>query len=94
MCYTLNMDENQSLWLSWSRALHRWGISEGAASILEGAGSLSLLIAQLLYLSQPVLSGVISSRSLHAFAQVLENPADMQAFVSYLREAPSGGSGS
>jgi hypothetical protein len=88
------MDENQSFWLSWSRVLHRWGMSEGAASILEGAGSLSLLVAQLLYLSQPVLSGVVSSRSLQAFAQVLEDPAEKQAFVSYLREAPSGESGS
>jgi hypothetical protein len=87
------MDETQPIWLKWSRTLHRWGISEGAASILEEAGLLSLLVAQVLYLSQPLLSGVISARSLHAFAQVLENPAEKQAFVSYLREAPSSGTG-
>ena len=60
MCYTLNMDEHQSLWLGWSHALHRWGISEGAASILEGAGSLSLLIAQLLSVSQGIIDETVA----------------------------------
>jgi hypothetical protein len=62
------MNENQSIWISWSRVLHRWEISEGVASVLEGAGSLSMLAAQILYLSQPLLSGVISAHSLQAFA--------------------------
>lgn len=87
------MDENQRIWIGWSRVLHRWGISEGAASILEEAGSLSLLAAQVLYLSQPLLSSLVSAHSLQAFARVLENPAEKRAFVSFLREAPSSGSG-
>jgi len=87
------MDENQSIWMNWSRVLHSWGVSEGVASVLEGVGSLSLLAAQVLYLSQPLLSGFISARSLQAFAQVLESPAEKRAFVSFLREAPSSGSG-
>jgi hypothetical protein len=87
------MDENQPIWINWSRVLHRWGISEGVASVLEGVGSLSLLAAQVLYLSQPILSGVVSTRSLQAFARVLENPAEKRAFVSFLREAPSSGTG-
>ena len=85
------MDENQPIWLSWSRALHRWGISEAAASILEGAGSIGMLVAQVLYLSQPVLSGVVSERSLHALAVVLEDPAEKLAFVACLKEASSRG---
>jgi hypothetical protein len=85
------MNENQSIWISWSRVLHRWGISEGVASVLEGAGSLSMLAAQILYLSQPLLSGVISAHSLQAFAQMLENPAEEHAFVSFLRGASSSG---
>ena len=93
MCYTLRMDENMPVWASWTRALHRWGISEGVASLLEGTGSLSLLAAQVLYISQPLLSGVVSARSLRAFAQVLENPADKQEFVSFLRETTSSGTG-
>ena len=93
LCYTLIMDENQTLWINWSRILHRWGISGDVASILEGSGSLSFLAAQTLYLSQPLLSSVVSVHSLQAFARVLEDPAERSAFVSYLREAPLSGTG-
>jgi hypothetical protein len=87
------MSENQPVWINWARALQRWGIREGVASVLEAAGSLSVLFAQILYLSQPLLSGIVSSHSLHAFAQILENPKDRQEFVSFLREAPTHGTG-
>lgn len=93
MCYTLIMSENQPVWIIWARTLQRWGLREGVASALEAAGSLSILFAQVLYLSQPLLSGTVSSRSLQAFAQVLENPIDRQEFVSFLREAPTRGTG-
>lgn len=87
------MDDNRSVWINWSRLLHRWGISDGVASILDGTGSLSLLAAQVLYLGQPLLSGLVSSHSLQAMAQVLENPDLKKEFVTFLREAPSCGSG-
>jgi hypothetical protein len=85
------MNESQRIWISWSRAFQHWGIGEGVAVALEAAGSLSVLAAQILYISQPLLSGVVSAHSLQAFAQMLENPAEKQAFVSLLREAPSSG---
>jgi hypothetical protein len=87
------MDVNQPLWASWSQVLHRWGVSDGVAAVLEGAGSFSVLVAQVLYLSQPLLSSAVSARSFQALAQVLEDPAKKQAFVSFLREAPSSGTG-
>jgi len=87
------MNENQPIWINWARALQHWGMREGVASALEAAGSLSILFAQVLYLSQPLLSGAISSHSLHAFTQVLENPADRREFISFLREAPTRGTG-
>lgn len=94
LCYTLIMNEKQSIWASWSRTFHQWGISEGVASILEESGSLSMLVAQFLYISQPLLQGVISARSLQAFAQVLENPIEKRAFISFIREAPFRGTSS
>ena len=63
------------------------------ASILDGVGPLSLLAAQFVYLSQPLLSGLFSSQSMQALAQVLENPVKKKEFVTLLREAPSCGSG-
>ncbi len=87
------MSENQQNWIPWARTLQRWGVRETAASVLETAGSLNILAAQLLYISQPLLSGVVSPQSMHAFARLLENPAERSEFVAYLREAPSSGSG-
>jgi hypothetical protein len=87
LCYTLLMSENQQNWNNWARTLHRWGVENGVASLLEIAGSLNVLLAQFLYISQPVLTGAISSRSLYAFAQVLEDPEDRRQFIAILREA-------
>lgn len=85
------MVENQHIWSSWARTLQRWGIKDGIATFLESAGSLTVLFAQILYISQPLLSGAVPSHSLHAFAQILENPITRQDFVSFLREAPTSG---
>ena len=87
------MSENQPIWINWARALQRWGMREGFASALEAAGPLSILFAQVLYLSQPLLSGTILSHSLHAFAHVLENPSDRREFISFLRETSTRGTG-
>jgi hypothetical protein len=89
MCYTLNMSENQLAWRDWRSTLQHLGINEVVALLLEGAGSMNVLIAQVVYLSQPMLSGMISPRALSAFAQMIENPIDRQEFISYLREAPT-----
>lgn len=87
------MSENQQNWIAWARTLHKWGVSETAATLLESAGSLCVLVAQLLYISQPLLSDAISGRSIDDFTRVLENPTDRQEFISFLREAPTRGTG-
>jgi hypothetical protein len=83
------MSENQPIWMSWASALKRWGMNETVASLLEGADPLSVLFAQVVYLSEPLLSGVASQYALRALAQVLENPVDRRAFASFLREDPA-----
>jgi hypothetical protein len=93
LCYTLPMSENQQNWIEWSCILQKWGLKDTAVFLLEAAGSLNLLFAQMLYLSQPLLSGAVSPISLQAFAQTLENPADRQEFVSFLKETPTRGTG-
>ncbi len=85
MCYTLSMSETQPIWFDWARTLQHWGINQGVASLLEGFGSLSILLAQLLYLSQPLLAGAVNSDSVQALAQVLENPLERRQFASILR---------
>jgi hypothetical protein len=83
------MSENQYTWRHWRSTLQHLGINEIVALLLEGAGSMNVLIAQVVYLSQPLLSGLISPHALSAFAQMIENPTDRQKFISYLREAPT-----
>lgn len=80
------MSENQPIWIAWARTLQHWGINKGVASLLEVTGSISILFAQLLYLSQPLLSGVVSARTVDTFASVLEDPVARQQFLSVLRE--------
>ena len=80
------MSENQPIWINWARILQQWGMDKNIASLLEIGGSLSVLFVQLLYISQPLLSGVVASSSLSAVAQMLENPTDRQEFISLLRE--------
>jgi hypothetical protein len=83
------MSENQQNWMDWARILHRWGLKDGMASLLEITGSLGVLLAQIVYLCQPMLSGALSSSSLLAFARVLENPDDRRDFITFLRETPT-----
>ena len=86
------MSENQQDWINWARALQHWGIKDGVASLLEISGSLNILVAQLIYLGQPLVSGLVSPGSLNAIAKILENPEDRSEFISFLREAPARGS--
>ena len=86
-------DENQHIWHGWAKALHRWGISGGAAVLLEVTGPLNLLAAQAIYLGQPLLGGWLPGSKLTALARVLEDPKTTQVFIHYLREAPNSESG-
>jgi hypothetical protein len=80
------MDSKQQIWQIWARNLHRWGLREPAAAILEVSGPLNLVLAQGLYLIQPLFSAPVSRTHLGALAGTLENSEDTQMFVTYLRE--------
>jgi hypothetical protein len=93
LCYTLNMGENQQIWANWARTLQRWGLKELVIFLLESAGALNMMLAQVIYISQPLFSGAVNLGLLDKFAQVLENPGTRTEFVAYLKEAPISGSG-
>ena len=50
------MNENRQEWRTWARVLHRWGLENAAASVLEALGPLAVVGAQLVYLTQPIAS--------------------------------------
>jgi hypothetical protein len=55
------------------------------ANLLEAAGPFNLVLAQLVYLGQPVLSTFISDQKTSKLAQILEDPAKTALFIETLR---------
>jgi hypothetical protein len=82
------MDMDQHLWRVWVNAIHQWGLQQWIASILEAAGPLTILGAQIVYITEPVLNLALPENHLQAVARLLEEPIRTRAFVELLREAP------
>ena len=80
------MDKNHHIWRIWVKALHRWGVEDLVASFLEAAGPLTIIGAQLIYVGQPVLNGLIPSTHLSALTGMLEDDQQRDAFVGYIRK--------
>lgn len=83
------MDFDPHIWQDWARNLHRWGINHIVASVLEATGPLTVLGAQAVYISQPLLKLAFAGEYLDALANLLEDHQQQSAFVSLLREVPS-----
>jgi hypothetical protein len=80
------MDKNHHIWRIWVKSLHRWGVEDLVASLLEAAGPLTIIGAQLIYIGQPILNGVVPDGHLSVLTGTLEDDDQRDAFVSYLRE--------
>jgi len=75
------------IWQRWSARLQRWRLSEFTATLLEATEPLHLVGAQLVYMGQPVLRGLVADEALEALADVLEDDEQRSAFLASLREA-------
>lgn len=80
------MDKNHHIWRIWVKTLHRWGVTNLVASFLEAAGPLALLGAQVIYVGEPIMQGILPDGHLAQLAGVLENDDQRLAFINYLRE--------
>jgi hypothetical protein len=80
------MDTNHHIWRVWTNALHRWGLQNLVASFLEAAGPLSVIGAQFVYVSEPILDGVVPAGHMRALAGMLEDDDQRKEFVVSLRE--------
>ena len=69
-------------------ALRAWGVGGLAAELLEHGGPLSFLGAQALYFAAPVVEPFGSGNSLIAWAELLEDPAAVEALADRLRAGP------
>ena len=80
------MIPNRHIWQSWAHNLQRWGVGDWIASLLESAGSLSLIGAQVIYFSQPLLNHAFETEQIEALVSLLESETQTRTFAAYLQE--------
>ena len=81
------MDAPRTVWPFWINALQQQGWAHFAAWVLEAAGPLNLLGAQILYLGQPFLPAS-TSNGLRALANLLEEEDEARDFIAQLKGKP------
>ena len=80
------MHLDRALWPGWARLLQRWGVQDIASFILEAAGPLNILAAQMIYLGQPFLKQAMPADHLHALAALFEDQDEARSFAALLCE--------
>jgi len=80
------VNAHHQIWQVWAARLHHWGLGELAATLLEITSPVNTVGAQLVYIGQPLLRGMLPGEQLDALATLLENQNDTSAFVNFLRE--------
>lgn len=80
------MQADRDLWPEWAGFLQRWGLRDIAVVLLDAAGPLSFLGAQLIYFGQPFFNRSAPQRNLAALAALFEDQSEMKSFAAFLRE--------
>ena len=86
MCYTFEVEEKYRIWRIWTDHLQRWGLDAFAAGLLEATEPISLILAQFVYIGQPFFLSETAQLQFRTLAALLEDRAEAQSFVSFLRE--------
>jgi hypothetical protein len=81
------MERDQHIWRYWARNLQLWGVNTWAVAFLEAAGPLTILVAQMVYFSEPIFSWMMPEGKFASLARLLEDSSNRETFIDYLREA-------
>jgi len=73
--------QSRTNWSQWAESLRRFKLDGLASWLLEAGSPLTLLGAQMLYISQPFIGG----KQIESIAHMLEEEEETQAFAHYLR---------
>ena len=79
----MKIQENREKWI---QTLYKLRLQNFAAAFLEALRPINLLGAQLVYLSQPILSPFIPREQSQDFAKILEDPSETEIFIKALRD--------
>jgi len=80
------MESDQQIWRAWAERLHHWGLGSWVAALLEAAGPITTIGAQMVYLTQPFLNLALRYDHIEALASMLEEPERSKTFAAFLRE--------
>lgn len=83
------MNVYHQIWQEWANKLLAMGLENYVASLLEAVGPLNIVGAQMIYLGQPILRGLIPNKNINALAYLLEDDMHTQKFVALLKEVPA-----
>jgi hypothetical protein len=84
------MQKDRSFWPDWAHFLHQWGLTELAAALLESAGPLNVILAQLVFAGRPLLGQVVPEERIKALAGLFEDQEESRSFAAFIREESSG----
>ncbi len=87
LCYTSAM-QPPSYWHLWAEKLERWGLTDLVATLLESTMPISMILAQLVYVSSPFIPQS-RAESWANLARLFEDPSESKAFANYLKEENS-----
>lgn len=83
---TETLPADRAFWPGWAVWLRGHGLDGPVSILLEAAGPINLLLAQLAWVGQPLFQSSEPGGSWQAFARMLENHHEVQAFATFLRE--------
>lgn len=86
LCYTDSMQDTRCYWNNWAHLLQKFGVTDMAASLLEGAGSLRYVAAQLVHASTPFFGNSETYSQWKALAAMLEDRELARQFISFINE--------
>jgi len=79
------MEEGRAFWSIWAQKLQRLGIDQFAALLLDAAGPLKVLLAQLIYAGSPFFVSR-NNQEWQALEHLLEDPQESSSFAAFLRQ--------
>jgi hypothetical protein len=78
------MQSSRTYWLAWMGALRRLRLEGFVAWLLDAGGPFNVIGAQLLYISQPLVTSSIGD-GMRALANLLEQEDESRAFAALLK---------